>query len=162
MNKINNTKYQQAILYFIQNCNNSYLGKTKLNKLLYYLDFISYRDQGHSVTNDTYINMQYGPIPKNIDDQLDKLVKEGYIDIVDVHIDDKKEKKEFNLKSKLDVSSLTEYELKLLNKICEEFKDWNTATIVDQTHLEAPWIYSEINKDIDWELSKDIDIIKSI
>jgi len=56
MNKINKEKYINALLYFIENCNNKFLGKTKLNKLFYYLDFIYYRDHKVSVTLDIYIS----------------------------------------------------------------------------------------------------------
>ena len=51
------TKYENAILYFVQRCNTHYLGATKLNKLLYYLDFLHYRDEGAIVTGDELIGI---------------------------------------------------------------------------------------------------------
>lgn len=42
MGKLDERKYQRAILYFVAACNNEHLGKTKLMKLLYYLDFQCY------------------------------------------------------------------------------------------------------------------------
>ena len=43
-------KFKNAILYFVRYCNTKDLGATKLNKLMYYLDFLHYRDFKVSVT----------------------------------------------------------------------------------------------------------------
>ena len=55
-------KYINALLYFIAHCGNEKLGITKLNKLFYYLDFISYRDRKESVTGEIYKHLPMGPI----------------------------------------------------------------------------------------------------
>ncbi|MCY4010977.1 MAG: Panacea domain-containing protein [Candidatus Saccharibacteria bacterium] len=158
----NLSKYKLAILYFIQNCNNVYLGEVKLNKLLYYLDFLSYRDNNKSVTKETYIKNHFGPTPQNITTELQELIQDEYItkkkeDHRDSH------KTSFNLQNKankIDYGNLfSKDEVVLLKKICETFKNWNTSMIVDQTHLEAPWFYSDFGQKIDFELSKSIDII---
>ncbi|MCY3804511.1 MAG: Panacea domain-containing protein [Candidatus Saccharibacteria bacterium] len=157
----NSNKYKFAILYFILNCNNDFLGATKLNKLLYYLDFISYRDRGHSVTGESYVNKPYGLVPKDIENQLNRLQSEGCIKIVNKPYESR-HKTQFVIKNYGDqeYSDIFEdYEQKLLDAICKQFKEWNTSMIVDQTHLEAPWVYSEDGKIVDYELSKDIDII---
>ena len=52
--------------------------KTKLFKLLYYLDFIHFKKYGFSVIGYSYIAMPYGPVPKELFEQLrtDNLPKE--------------------------------------------------------------------------------------
>src|SRR5260221_466463 len=43
-------KLQQVILYFLEHINNVHLGRTKLMKLLYFVDFSHYEAHGQSVT----------------------------------------------------------------------------------------------------------------
>ena len=78
--QIDDSAYKNAVLYFIKYCNNQYLHATKLNKLLYYLDFVYFRDHKKSVTGDVYIHQGYGPVPSRIDEVLADLKKDGAID----------------------------------------------------------------------------------
>jgi len=158
MSKVNVEKYKNVILYFFANCNNSHLGKTKLNKLLYYLDFISYRDNGVSVTGDTYIHEDYGPIPVTVDEILASLKKEKKIE-VDFDASYKRSGKyTFRNKANFNPKIYNTYEKTLLKKISKFFYPWSTDKIITQTHLEAPWFYSKIYDIVDFAYSKDIDI----
>ena len=84
--ELNTIKYENAILFFIKYCNNNYLGATKLNKLLYYLDFISVRDTGKPVTGDQYVNKQFGPVPENVDEVLTQMRANNLIDVQKVAV----------------------------------------------------------------------------
>src|SRR5437899_3187118 len=42
------------------------IGKTKLMKLLYLIDFTAYERTGKSITNDQYVHWQFGPVPRSI------------------------------------------------------------------------------------------------
>ena len=154
---LNLKEYKNAILYFFKYCNNQYLGLTKLNKLLYYLDFISYRDRKESITGDIYLHKQFGPIPENIDSVLVELKQEGLIDIKQIAFEETKYKNEFKLLEEPSVNIFDDYEKELLKNICDEFAMWSTDKIVDQTHLEAPWFYSKLFDEVDYEYSKDIE-----
>ena len=67
---IKKEKYINSLLYFISQCNNEKLGITKLNKLFYYLDFISYRDRGDSITGEKYIRLPMGPYASKLVDKI--------------------------------------------------------------------------------------------
>ena len=154
--KMNTSKYQNAILYFIKYCNNQYLGATKLNKLLYYLDFISYRDRKKSVSGDSYLHLQYGPVPEHVDEILADLQKKKLLNIQRYSY---KQNDTFNfrLEREPDMNAFDKYEKDLLENICKEFELWNTEKIVNQTHLEAPWFYSKPYEKVDYEYAKDIE-----
>lgn len=156
---LNEEKYKNAILYFLKYCNNQHLGATKLNKLLYYLDFISYRDRKISVTGDKYIHKQYGPIPETVDLILKDLKEEGSINIERISSEDGKNffKHDLIKDPNLSIFDGDGYEKGLLKNICDKFSLWSTDKIVDQTHLEAPWFYSNPYDEIDYNYSKDID-----
>lgn len=154
--KLNREKYKNAVLYFINYCNNNFLGLTKLNKLIYYLDFISYKDRSKSVTNDIYLHKDYGPVPDKIDDIISNLRSDDAIKVEEESWGDKF-KYAFEAKAKPDLKIFDKYELNLLEKICKEFQLWSTDKIVNQTHLEAPWFYSKPFEVVDYKHSKSID-----
>src|SRR5262245_59360070 len=131
---LNRQKYENALLFFMEHCSNQYLGKVKLNKLLYYFDFISFRDRKTSITNDRYVHLDMGPVPSSIDQILFSLKKKGWIEVKsDV------EKQAFTSKFKCiesaDLSVFDSYEKKLLKQICTYFHNWSSGKIISQTHL---------------------------
>jgi len=151
---INEQKYENAILYFTTYCKNKYLGNTKLNKLMYYLDFVFYRDNKISVTGDVYRKLEYGPVGKNILECLKNLKHKNCIKIENYE--------GFNKYTALvepNLSVFSEKEIELLQKITDTFLHYTTDKIVSQTHFEAPWLYTEILEDIDYSFASDIDII---
>lgn len=154
-------KYSNALLYFIANCNNKYLGSTKLNKLMYYFDFISYRDRSKPVSGDTYLHLEFGPVPQEVDKVLALLKKNNAINVQDVPFKDG-HKDEYKAIVESDTTVFDEYELRLLDAICEEFELWDTPKIVEQTHLEAPWFYSEPLAQVDYAYANDIDFFTEL
>lgn len=157
---LNKSKYKNAILYFIKYCNNQYLGDTKLNKLLYYLDFINYRDRKKSVTGDFYIHNHYGPTPANVNSILSEMQDSKEIEATKEAFKDS-HAKSFIIKKNPDESVFTNAEKKLLKSVCEEFLDWSTDKIVEQTHLEAPWFYSKPLEKVDYNYSSDIEFFNN-
>ncbi len=157
--EINKNKYKNSLLYFIKYCNNRYFGATKLNKLLYYLDFISYRDKKQSVTGDLYVNKDFGPVPSLVDDILSELREDKKLKVERVEYGEKGTFVYEALQDP-DLSVFNSYEKELLRKICKEFVLWSTDKIVNQTHLEAPWFYSEPYEVVDYEYSKDIEFFQ--
>ena len=159
--KLNERAYKSAVLFFIKYCNNKFLHATKLNKLLYYLDFIYFRDHKKPVTGDVYIHQGYGPVPSRVDEILAGLRNEGAIDIEEVDYKDG-ELVKFILKNskKLDESVFSPEQKMLLKQICDEFVSWSTEKIVAQTHLEAPWFYSKPYEIVDYAYARDIDFFR--
>ncbi len=155
---IKKEKYTNALLYFISNCSNEKLGLTKLNKLFYYLDFISYRDQKESVTGETYLHLQMGPFAKDLQDKIIKVAEKQRL-ITQEKDDSLKfgKRNRYQAIASPDISVFNGYEKKLLGYICKTFIDWNTDQMIAQTHSEAPWVFSEANKALDYKNADDIE-----
>ena len=156
---INQAKYENAILYFVRHCNNRYLGATKLNKLLYYLDFLNYRDRGKSVTGDDYYHMQYGPIPSAVDTVMGALCESEKLKVAGSPFGEVV-RKIYKAEENPDLTVFSEEEQQLLADICKEFKDYDTNKIIAQTHLEAPWFYSRPHEKIDYEYACSIEMLE--
>jgi putative zinc finger/helix-turn-helix YgiT family protein len=58
--------------------------KTKLNKLLWYSDFIHYRHHSLSISGATYVHLQYGPVPDGYTVYLGTLCESGTLNIQEV------------------------------------------------------------------------------
>ena len=57
------------------------LYKTKLNKLLFYSDFINFYVNGSSISGSRYVHLPYGPVPDAYEETLETLNHYGVIDV---------------------------------------------------------------------------------
>jgi hypothetical protein len=55
--------------------------KTKLNKLLFYSDFINFYLHGHSISGTRYIHVPFGPVPEHYGDVLAHLADSGRVNL---------------------------------------------------------------------------------
>lgn len=154
-------KYINALLFFISNCGNEKLGLTKLNKLFYYLDFISYRDRQISVTGETYIRLPMGPLASQLKEKIIPVAeKENLIKQSQIDSDKFGKRNTYEAKKEVDLGVFDEYETALLKYLCTTFKDWSTDQMIAQTHSEAPWVFSEANSPIDYDNADDIEFFQ--
>ncbi len=73
-------KFKRLILYVIWRTGDVRdFGAIKLNKVLWFTDARTYEALGESVTGATYIRRKFGPVPKNIEQVLEELEREGQI-----------------------------------------------------------------------------------
>ncbi len=128
-------KLINSIVYFANNTN--YCGKTKLMKLLYFLDFWHFKQTGKSVTGREYSTWEKGPVQKELFNELDdmKIDLKAAISIVRYENFQKiKAKKKFN------DEYFSNREKKLLKDIADIFKDVRADDISEISHLKnAPW-----------------------
>ena len=153
---INKEKYKNAILKMAKEMNKYELGTTKLAKLLYYFDFISYRDRKKPAVKDDYFKHENGPLAKHIYEIVDELIEEDKLDLEKV----KRNNKEFHnytAKVNFNESVFDKYELELLNKLINRYKDWDTDQIVAKSHLELPWRKVDFGRKLSFEWASDID-----
>jgi len=139
-------KLKAILLYFGSHTDTKFLGKTKLMKLFYFLDFIHLKEYGTPVTYDKYVKLEHGPIPSTIKNLVDTAADE--IDISElsdtIHFEKPKgidmvrvlPNREF---TKKDMGYFSETEMEILKKVCLRFGDKNTKYIEDASHTEAPW-----------------------
>lgn len=151
-------KLVQAILFFARNTRK--LGKTKLFKLLYFLDFEHFSKTGRSVTGLRYNAWPKGPVPVPLFKELDK--PEPDLSAV-VHF----EHKDIQNGQMLTVTPKAEFsdrlfskrELRILNELAKEYRNATADEMVEKTHLEnLPWhqIYNKEGKkqeEIPYELA---------
>ncbi len=167
--RISLPKLKAIIRYFGTYTNPKFLGKVKLMKLFYFLDFGHVKKFGAPITYDCYINLEHGPIPSAIKnlvdssgDDIDNSMLADTIKIerpegADIH-------RVISLKkfTKSDEKYFSETELEILNKVCIKFGDKNTKQIEEASHQEAPWKETKMFDTIPYSLAaKDSDCLVS-
>lgn len=162
-------KLKAILLYFCTYTDPKFLGKVKLMKLFYFLDFMHVKKYGAPVTYDLYVNLEHGPIPsaiKNLVDTADDDIDNSVLaDIIRIEKSDEADihrivaSRKFTEKDK-EYFSLTE--LDILEKVCERFGSKNTKYIKDVSHKEAPWQKTNFLDEIPYTLAtKDEDCLVS-
>ena len=148
--KINREKYINSILFFVENVPN--LGKTKLNKLLYFLDFDHFEKYGDAVTNDIYENKDLGPVPQNIDQILDEMQSEKLIDIIPEQVIDFVRYRLF-AREKHNANVFKPSEIEILCETTEKWRHHTAKEMVAASHGEAPWIATRNGETIPYPLA---------
>jgi transcriptional regulator with XRE-family HTH domain len=133
-------KYLHVLVHFAVNIRPM---KTKLNKLMFYTDFLHYKNHCISITGSQYRALPYGPVPANYSSLIEYAESYGYIKteykwIIRNNEDVLSEIYHPGLRT-FDPELFTEVELQTLNKVCDLFKNSNTAQIVNKSHEEIGW-----------------------
>ncbi|MEJ6982440.1 type II toxin-antitoxin system antitoxin SocA domain-containing protein [Pedobacter sp. P351] len=138
-------KVANMISYFSQSLDDLY--KTKLNKLLFYSDFLCYKMSGYSISGIAYKAIQMGPVPAEYDKLYIKLTDENMVDLKFVPFRNGNYGEA--LKGKVfDQSIFEEKELQAMNAVLNKFGKKSTNEMVEISHLESGWIENEESRDM--------------
>jgi uncharacterized phage-associated protein len=130
-------KLINAIIYFADHTN--CCGKTKLLKLLYFLDFTHFKQTGRSVTGLDYFAWDMGPVPKDLFEELTGNMKPDMKDSVH-DLSKEGEFQQVRSKRKFNNQYFSKREMKCLEDISFIFKDAKADAMVESSHLEnEPW-----------------------
>lgn len=132
-------KLLNAIVFFAQNTHN--LGKVKLWKLLYFLDFQHYRDVGRSVTGLQYYAWPKGPVPVELQNEVEHPAVDMQQKLnLAVYEFAKGRALSISANADFDAGLFSKRELKLLEGLAAEFRHSSADEMIEATHLEnQPW-----------------------
>jgi len=153
MAKVNQKKYKNAIIFFARRIQNGTLGKLKMMKLLYYLDFDFFEKYGRSVTGDEYLRFDNGPVPR----MGEKIIKE--MDGKEIKITKRKigggynDQLHIEALADFDVNVFEKEELMMLEEIACKWEKFTGSEIKNASHGEAPWIATKPDDVIDYNLA---------
>jgi uncharacterized phage-associated protein len=131
----------QVIAYFDGKID---LFKTKLNKVLFYSDFASYKYNGYSLTGLTYKAIPYGPVPAEYEKLYIKLCDDQAIDIQNIPIQRTGDYADLIKPNwKFQADCFETQELKILEMVAKALKNKTTKQVVDISHKESAWLENE-------------------
>lgn len=137
-------KLLNAVLFFSKKT--THLNTTKLSKLLYFLDFMHFKQTGYPSIGLRYYAFRRGPVPKDF--WLE--IKEGNVPedfrgkftLIPKkdELDPSFKELEFRAIENPDLSIFTPREVKILNDLAFIFKDAKASLISEASHLpKEPW-----------------------
>ena len=149
-------KFSEMVLFFTKKLEP---WKTKMNKLLFYADFIMYKQSGFSMSGVQYRAIPMGPVPNNFNSIFEYLANNGKLDIYYTNFADGGIGEQFkpNSNNSFDGDLFTGNELQILELVAERFKNTSTNEIIEISHKEKAWIENNSERKlIDYNYSFDL------
>jgi len=132
-------KFSEMVVFFTEKLEP---WKTKLNKLLFYADFIMYKQSGFSMSGVQYRAIPMGPVPNNFNSIFEYLANKEELDIYYSNFANGGTGEQFkpNPNKPFNKKLFTENELQILESVAERFKNTTTNEIIEISHKEKAWI----------------------
>lgn len=137
------SRVKNIILYFIEKLGGVFT--TKMNKLLFYTDFASYKQRGVAMSGLSYRAIQYGPIP------MDYQIVYGLMDDVETEVVRYPSGVEGDMlcsEISADISIFSSKEISILDRVIQRFRECNASEISDISHYEDAWINHKATKEV--------------
>lgn len=158
--KIPIAKLGAMIRYFGTYTDPSLLGKKKLMKLFYFVDFVHVKNYASPITYDNYVHLEHGPIPSTIMNLVTSVETDpdNAILIQSMSIETSVNS---NLKKIVPKSLFTDKdndffspsEIKIMKEVSQRFKEKNGKFIEDSSHEENAWSSTAELEDIAYTLA---------
>lgn len=133
-------KFANIVIYFSKHePNKSYA--TRLNKLLFYSDFLHFRYTGYSISGCMYHANKFGTVPIRSDISFALLDQIGCVEKTFGYIDEHGEMKpRISAIQELNRESFAPFELEILKSVYNRFKNVSTQKLVEEVnHEEKAW-----------------------
>ncbi|NGM60908.1 DUF4065 domain-containing protein [Sphingobacterium sp. SGG-5] len=134
----------QVIAYLDNKAGELY--KTKLNKLLFYIDFLAYKCIGNSIMGLQYRAIPYGPVPSEYERLFLRLQDEGWLSNEERQNGGEQFYEVYHADIAFEGQLFTGEEIKVIDTVAALFKKKKTSEIVDLSHTEQAWIDNEQNR----------------
>lgn len=131
-------KLAELMLYVADKClPDECYGATKLNKILYYADFLSYLERGSSITGAEYMGLPKGPVPRRLVAVRQRLLESRDVAMREEPYRGKVQKRLIPLRT-ANLSGFSSWDIALVDHIIGLF--WGkTATVVSILSHDRIW-----------------------
>jgi hypothetical protein len=115
-----------------------HFGAVKLNKILFFADFIAYRRWGRSITGAEYQKLEHGPAPRTIRPVLDNMERAGLVAEQPVERFGYVQKRVVALREP-DLADFTAQEISLVDSVLMVCRGRNARAMSDMSHDFIGW-----------------------
>lgn len=153
-------KLEELILYISQRyASDSLYGTTRLNKVLYFADFLAYAELGNPITGSEYVRERHGPVPRPVrapSRVLTQMKHGGQLRLKETPGEVRG--KPLTLVTPVplrepDLNVFSEDEMGLIDSIIEQFRGWRAGTISKYSHQFPQWHTVPLGETIPYELA---------
>lgn len=146
-------KFLNAIVFYAKSVDE--LWQTKLNKLLFYLDFNYFKKYTLSLTGCKYVNLQYGPVIQSYEAVLWVLEQAGYIRLIPNISGDKTG---YLIESlvEFDKDIFAEEELDMMKEVLGRYGQYSSVILTQKSHDEKAWSQTQLLQVIPYSYAADL------
>lgn len=146
-------KYAELIKYIsAKSSNDPYFGKTKLFKILFYSDFLAYRELGQSISGDRYVKQTHGPVPTRINYMIKTLVEKEELALSPGYLGTHVQQKPVHL-SRPDLSVFSADEIAIVDEVIESLRGKSARQVSELSHEFIGWKVAEMGMNIPYEIA---------
>lgn len=141
-------KIANLVTYIIRHSKPDFNDKLKLNKQLFFTDFMHYKNYGTSISGLSYRAIKYGPVPANYDNIYAYLENEQLISSQFLKLPNGGAREIFLSEADFDKNLFSDEEKDTIGTIIEKFGDSSSWEMVDLSHKEKAWKTLEGNREL--------------
>lgn len=151
-------KLENMILYLTKHLDS--VLKTKLNKLLWYCDFLHFKETSVSITGAQYVHYPYGPVPKHYGLVTGIMESEGLLDKNEVGFNTEEGiiGEQFTALVEPSEDMFSETELKVMQFVIDMFRTYTATRVMNQSHQETAYRKSGDRDVISYEHAKELSL----
>jgi Protein of unknown function (DUF4065) len=129
--------------------------KTKLNKLLFYSDFVNFHLHGRSVSGATYVHLPFGPVPDGYEKLLDEMISANRVGVSTEEIGKSTaDILQAGLAKSKAADLLSPEEIKTVDWVLGAYGKLSTREIVTVSHKEKAYKFTRPNEEIAYAYAK--------
>ena len=151
-------KFKNMIVYLVKRLDG--VLSVKLNKLLWYCDFLHFKETSVSITGSQYVHYPLGPVPNNYERIIGIMQPEllGKNEFLFQTKDGIVPGEEFTALVEPDESLFSEKEIQVMNFIADTFRNFSSTEIKNKSHQETAYLKSKDRDIISYEYAKELSI----
>jgi len=151
-------KLKNMILYLVKRLGG--VLSVKLNKLLWYCDFLYFKETSVSITGAQYVRLKLGPVPDNYE-LIIGIMQPGLLDKDEIPFETKDGiamGEEFTALVEPDKSIFSEKEIQVMDFVADTFRDYGSWAIKEKSHKETAYLKCEDGDIISYEYAKELSL----
>lgn len=142
------TKFGELIVYAAEkSAGDARFGKTKLNKILFFTDFIAYQTRGRSVSGAVYQHLPMGPCPHQLLPVLNSLQYDGSVTVEGQQTFGGLQHRVVATREP-DLSSFDEGEIGIVDYVLQALRPLTNAEVSDLSHRTRAWQLTDEHQEI--------------
>lgn len=147
-------KFTEMVVFF---ASASRMFRTKLNKLLFYSDFLNFKESSMSISGAPYLAFERGPVPHHYDWITERLEEQGDIRTIEWMSGDKSGDL-FESTREADVSVFTQSEFRVLTFVRDRLAKAASKELVDLSHAEPAYSNTDRKQMISYLLARQLSL----
>ncbi len=127
------SRLKNLLLYVLDKLGETF--QTKMNKVLFYIDFLSYRERGMAISGLAYNAIDFGPVPQRWDrvySAFDEVAQQP-------RLVQNQECTALLAGSEAEMGGFSEDEIAIIDKVCAKMKKMTSRAATNMSHEEMAW-----------------------